>query len=270
MRTWWIFGVCLCVGVALTACAGWALGLLPAHIPYCSLEQGHETCATYNVAFFTSWKLGDFLNWISPAITAAATGAIAWLTKRLWQINLSQLQHGRKVERAYLHGGGEPIGNIAWTENGVVKNFPTFRLDINNHGKTPGELLEYGIGWCKISEVDSLPLLPEYKWYYYRDFVQSNAPRAIKPLKMPSDWDINETVIFGRFGYCDIFGERHSNGFIQHGGKPIRPPHISYVENDPPWDLPNVGGRKHRKYEQDETASALVQLGRSDWRGPSV
>jgi hypothetical protein len=158
-------------------------------------------------------------------------------------------EHIPRVERAYLHGGGAPIGTVAWTENGVTKNFPTFRLDINNHGKTPGELLEYGIGWCKISEVDSLPLLPKYKWYYYRDFVQSNAPRPIKPLKMPSEWNINETVIFGRFGYRDIFGDPHSNGFIQHGGKPIKAPHISYTQIDPSWDLPHVG---KRQYEEDD------------------
>jgi len=161
-------------------------------------------------------------------------------------------EHIPRVERAYLHGGGAPIGTVAWTENGVTKNFPTFRLDINNHGKTPGELLEYGIGWCKISEVDSLPLLPKYKWYYYRDFVQSNAPREIKKLEIPNDIPIGDPVIYRRFGYKDIFGERHSNGFVQHGAKPIMAPHLAYTESDPPWDVPYVGDREHRKYEKSD------------------
>lgn len=160
--------------------------------------------------------------------------------------------HIPRVERAYLHGGGEPIGVQMWPVNGTLQNLPTFRLDINNHGKTPGELLEYGIGWCRIGEVDKLPVMPHYKWYYYRDFVQSNAPREIKKLKIPNDIPIGDAVIYGRFGYKDIFGERHSNGFVQHGAKPIMAPHLAYTESDPPWDVPYVGDREHRKYEKSD------------------
>ena len=202
--------------------------------------------------------IGNFVGDHDKGIVAAFTVILAistiglWVsTNHLWSVTRIAAEHIPRVERAYLHGGGEPIGEDPWNEDSFVKNFPTFRLDINNHGKTPGELLEFGIGWCKISELDSLPPLPKYKWYYYRDFVQSGVPRSIKDIKMPSDIPMRDTVIFGRFGYRDIFEEPHSNGFVQHGGNPIKPPHESYVKADPVWDLPYVGDKDARKYEED-------------------
>jgi hypothetical protein len=205
------------------------------------------------VAYYTK-----VLAWFTGVLALASIGQGFMLlrtdkiTRRAADAAKESADHIPRVERAYLHGGGEPIGVQMWPEKDGVQNLPTFRLDINNHGKTPGELLEYGIGWCRISEIDDLPLTPHYKWYYYRDFVQSNAPREIKKLKMPNDIPISDAVIFGRFGYKDIFGECHSNGFVQHGGNPIMAPHLTYTEADPPWDIPFVGNRKFRKYEKND------------------
>jgi hypothetical protein len=133
-----------------------------------------------------------------------------------------QIAHAHQVERAYISGGGAPIGDRAVTKDGITKAVPLFQLDINNYGKTPGKLLEYGIGWCEIDEVPNLPTRPEYEWHFFRDMIQPGRPsRPIAHLLIPIK-DIPSAVIFGRFGYRDIFGQPHSDGFIQHGGKPIQ------------------------------------------------
>jgi hypothetical protein len=124
-----------------------------------------------------------------------------------------------------------------------------FQFDINNHGKTKGEILEYGYGWCEADKVSELPKRPVYQWVEFRDQIgPGTQSRGIKRLKIPP----NKPVIFGRIGYEDIFGKRHSHGFIQNLGKPIAPPHASYTESDPDWDLPNVG---NRSYEEEEPQS---------------
>jgi hypothetical protein len=155
--------------------------------------------------------------------------------------------HLRKVERAYVSGGGAPTRDRQpITRSGVTKSAYLFKLCINNYGKTPGEILEYGVGWCNADEVDKLPARPQYKWFFYRDMVKPGiGSHGIKWLEIPEG--ISKAVIFGRLGYRDIFGECHSDGFIQEGGKPIIAPHYSYIASDPEWDLPEVGKRRYEK-----------------------
>lgn len=206
MRFWLTFVVSLCVGVALAGFAGWALGLIPDHVPYCYYEQGYKTCATYNVALFTIWKIGEALNWIAPAITAAATGAIALLTKRLWQINRGQLQHGQEVERAYVSGGGPLDG--AYT---------SLLFTIDNSGKTPATMLAYAVEFCPL---DRIPLIPAYNLPNYARRVPYS--ERIPPGKMnnirdaiPIPPDIPRPLLaYGRHWYTDIWKERHSSGFV--------------------------------------------------------
>jgi hypothetical protein len=56
-------------------------------------------------------------------------------------------------------------------------------------------------------------------------------------------------VIYGRISYRDIFGRVHSDGFIQNAAQPITPPHASYIESDPEWDLPKIGRRLYQEEE---------------------
>lgn len=60
--------------------------------------------------------------------------------------------HIPRVERAYLHGGGEPIGVQMWPVNGTLQNLPTFRLDINNHGKHPANCWSMGLGGARLAK----------------------------------------------------------------------------------------------------------------------
>ena len=229
--------------------------------------DGYEKSAIFLISF--AWapfgEIGFFISnyseGISAGITAAATVAVAWFTFTIWKTNQNQLTYSQQVERAYISGGGAPIleevntltmgGVTYYPRSGQrpVKHFREtgwFRLDINNHGKTKGQIVEYGYGWCEVNKVADLPERPVYKWVYYRDQIgPGTQSRPIKRVKIPAD----KRIIFGRYGYVDIFGKCHSDGFIQQAGIPIAPPHASYTEADPEWDLPNVGKRDYKKEE---------------------
>jgi hypothetical protein len=224
-------------------------------------QTGYKDCSKHHIVVVALWKIAEFSNWISPAVTALATGVIAWLTRRLWQISRREWKHNQQVERAFVSGGGSPELRPADDETirqwrdagaeippGATVAVPTgrFRLDINNHGKTRGTIVEYGYGFCEADEVAHLPERPEYRWVYFRDQIgPGTQSRPIKHVQIPD----GEAVIFGRYGYLDIFGRRHSDGFIQNGGTPIQPPFPSYTQSDPDWDLPHVG---RRDYEEEE------------------
>lgn len=177
-----------------------------------------------------------------------------------------QLARSEDIERAYMSAGGSrqppraltpderTKANLGPPPSGTDYFIPSewFQFDVNNHGKTPGEILEYGYGWCEADKVAYLPKFPEYRWVEFRDQIgPGTQSRGIKQIKIPQD----KPVIFGRIGYKDIFGKRHSHSFMQEIGKPIAPPHSSYTETDPLWDVPHVGNRQDRNYQEEEPQS---------------
>src|SRR5262245_22010984 len=62
--------------------------------------------SAWNIVWNIVWNIGKALDHWSALITAIATALIAYFTKTIWDINRSQLQHGRQVERAYISAGG--------------------------------------------------------------------------------------------------------------------------------------------------------------------
>jgi hypothetical protein len=225
-------------------------------------QSSQEYCSTGKV--IGAWRVvGKLVDDWHDDILAASTVVIAVFTLTIWLTGRNELNHSQQVERAYLSGGGAPEyeefttmttgayvprkPHLAPKPMKHVRDTGWFRLDINNHGKTKGQIIEYGYGWCEVDKVADLPERPVYKWVYYRDQIgPGTQSRPIKRVRMP----IGKPIIFGRYGYVDIFGNRHSDGFIQHRGNPIAPPHPSYTEADPAWDLPDIG---RRKYEQEES-----------------
>jgi hypothetical protein len=117
--------------VATLVFAGTSLGLIPSRIPYCSYEDGgYQTCATYNIAIFAIWKIGEALLWVSPVITAAATYFIARFTWLLKGVNDEQLRHNRLVERAYVWPG--------FGRNEPLPNGRRWFITLSNTGRTAG------------------------------------------------------------------------------------------------------------------------------------
>jgi hypothetical protein len=203
------------------------------------------------VAFYT-FVLSIFTGLL--AVVSATQIIFLIRTDKITRITAEAAQksadHIPRVERAYLSGGGAP-SNLQPIDPQNIRagiRHMNFMLDINNYGKTPGELLEFGIGWCEFDEVAQLPTRPNYRWFFFRDFIRPDtSSRHLVEIGIPENARI-DPVIYGRYGYQDIFGAKHSDGFIQRGGTPIIPPHSSYTESDPSWDLPYVGDRRHRRY----------------------
>jgi len=226
------------------------------------------SCKTFNVSSFEDAGIiiGKHPNETAASISAVAAAFIAWFTWTIKQINNKQLARTEDVERAYMSAGGSRQPPRQITEEERIKaGLPPpsgntvyltqsewFQFDVNNHGKTPGEIIEYGYGWCAVDRVANLPEFPNYRWVQFRDQIgPGTQSRGIKRIKISDD----KPVIYGRIGYKDIFGKRHSHGFMQEIGKPIAPPHPSYIETDPEWDVPNVGDRSKRDYQDEEPQS---------------
>jgi hypothetical protein len=88
-------------GLALLAWGAWLLGWIPTYAEYC--EQNPQThqkeCATHHIFLIALWQIGKALDAAAPAITAIATGFIAWFTltlkgatDRLWDAGERQLE----------------------------------------------------------------------------------------------------------------------------------------------------------------------------------
>jgi hypothetical protein len=243
--------VMLVLAVPTALIFAWASFGYPTEGEICEITNGTKNCESYNIFFAATWNFLKAIDHWSVLITALATGAIAYFTFTIRNINRSQLIHAHRVERAYVSGGGVPERRPAraWIDKGdgrlVQATEPTgrFELHVNNYGKTPGELLEIGFGWC---EAGNIPERPEYEWIPHQDWAAPGVgSRHIKTLAAPKT-TLSRPAIYGRFRYRDIFGAPHSDGFIQEGAIPILAPR-RYTESDPEWDLPEVGKRKHEK-----------------------
>lgn len=183
---------------------------------------------------------------ISSAVTAAATFFIAIFTWTLWMTNRDHLSHAREVERAYISGGGAPVAQTVGYSAGSSFSFPggagrtlnplvtptgSFQLNVNNHGKTPGELREIGIGFC---DALAIPPTPNYTLLYFREWIGPGIQsRPIYQIEMPTNF--TNPAIYGRFYYRDIFDDSHSSGFILRitdvGVEPILAP-TAYTNSD--------------------------------------
>jgi hypothetical protein len=214
-----------------------------------SAKHVSDKPADRRLDWLKSWTLSDGIAALALIAFVAQAIYLRLQARELRKSARDRLDYGRKIERAYVSGGGAPVGKKLFIENGVAREHPAFQLDINNFGHTPAELWDLAINWCEFDKVSDLPELPTYKWYFFRDAVQPGiGSRPLKFLKIPTG--LSKPVIYGRYYYRDIFGDGHSNGFIQREGTPIVTPHLSYTEADPEWDdLSRIGKRQYEKEE---------------------
>jgi hypothetical protein len=220
-------------GLLLILIAAWSSDF---HGEICEQPKpDQEHCTRYNLAPFLIIEDFKALDTASVAITSLATAVIAWFTRTIWKINKSQLEHAHQVERSYLSGGGVPETRIV-KQNQVIQKVlegagvpvdpvavrtGNFELHINNHGKTPGQLLKIGFNFC---EADAILETPDYQWHPFPDWIGPGTQSRRYFRLIPIPRELRDPVIYVRFRYLDIFGGKHSCGFIQRGGEPIRAP----------------------------------------------
>lgn len=183
------------------------------------------------LALVTFWRFLESSNNHAEWITAFATAAIAGFTFSIRSINSKQLSHLKDVERAYISGGGGPErGKITLSANSyfggmvagtALTGTPTtievatgnFNLQVHNDGKTVGTLTAYAIGFCSRSE-----LLKTGEVIYDKKAWEDKLPPLCpsRSINTPEKIKIPEgkNVAYGRFWYEDIWGDKHSYGFI--------------------------------------------------------
>jgi hypothetical protein len=143
----------------------------------------------------------------------------------------SLTQHIPQIERAYVSGGGDARGQSG-----------QFRVDVNNFGKTPGEVIRIKFGNCDIGWLNG-QLKPT--WSGAKDWPEWIAPgRQSRPTVF---FDIprsdGKLVVYGRIYYRDIFRHGHSCGFLllvksDGTAEPIAAPTPPYTEDrdEPEYD----------------------------------
>jgi hypothetical protein len=162
------------IGAVLIWFVAWALGL-PRGVYCYEANNGHEECATYYVASVAFSKLGEALNWIAPALTAIATGFIAWFTLTLKKSTdtlakiakntaKAQSEETEIIQRAYLsviplgltpyvlreryacdigfhNSGNLPATHVKWFIRRKVSTDPNRKDFQINEGRFEGDLL---------------------------------------------------------------------------------------------------------------------------------
>jgi hypothetical protein len=153
----------------------------------------------------------DILTAILAAIGTVQLIVFAW---QGWQLKRSvdlAKKRDRILERAYMSGGGVQEREKRLLNGVVVLGGLTgkFEFHLNNHGKTPGELMKIAIEFCDSSNI---PKSPTYKPEPFQDWIgPGTQSRAMKSKEIPKGM----TAVYGRVYYRDIFNLEHSSGFIQ-------------------------------------------------------
>jgi hypothetical protein len=174
----------------------WLIGWVPTYGEYCTQSEhtGYKECTTYHITLLALRHIGKFLDQISPAITAIATGFVGWFTYTIWSVNKNQLSHTRAIERAYLVGGGGPQPNPP----------SHFVLNVNNYGKTPASIKAFAVHACAMVDV-KLPNKPKYD---RKVFIDEIAPAQFKVIDDKTQIpNVVDPVVYGRFWYRDIWKE---------------------------------------------------------------
>jgi len=247
-------------------CAGLAAWWLLAAANYIGNEaQAHQYASYEKEALFLIGfgripvvAAGDIWSFIHEnrdvifaIITVVATAAIAIFTATIWHVNRSQLSHSRQTERAYVSGGGAPETRperqwVGGLHSGGIQEVQVltgnFVVCVNNYGKTPAALQWVGLGFC---DLGSIPPNPVYEFRYRWDWVQpGDRGRRVFAIRIPDA----ATVIYGRFYYRDIFGNRYSSGFVNELGiernrsEPVLAPNAyleERTESEESWPRPD-------------------------------
>ena len=188
--------------------------------------------------------LGTFLYESREAVTAVATAFIALFTLTLWLTSRTQLRHAHRVERAYIScgGAGVVVPQVSTTPTGhPIQRFRAtgdFQVQINNHGKTPGETFRFAIEFRDLDA--ALPSEPVYSNFtHHHNWIgPGTQSRSIFTVAPPANLR-NPMIVYGRVWFRDIFSRtEHWSSFFQNfnretgDSQSIPPPSRAYTD----WD----------------------------------
>jgi hypothetical protein len=111
-------------------------------------------------------------------------------------------EHIPRVERAYLTGGG-PVGTVG------SQRF--FRIEVENHGKTPAYLCAFDVHFATLEEVRAGPQ-PVFPMRLYDDRIKPGG--ELKPLDWIPITRPDANVIYGAFWYQDLLKRERIFRFI--------------------------------------------------------
>jgi hypothetical protein len=207
-------------------------------------NRSGKVCESYNILFVTAWKIAKAIDHWSVLITALATGVIALFTAIIWTINRKQLRHAHRVERAYISCGGfgefTPQIITSHTSHPIQGRRFTgaFQLQVNNHGKTPGETFRFAIEFRDADVV--LPTEPTYgNIIHHHNWIgPGTQSRSLLSVNPPANLR-NPMIVYGRVWFRDIFSRtEHWSSFFQSfnretgDSQSILPPTRAYTD----WD----------------------------------
>ena len=154
--------------------------------------------------------LGDAIMWLDAhegALTFVATAFIGVFTWVIACVNRRQLRHARRVDRAYVTGGGD-----IWTDEKTGKQY--FRLDIENHGQTPAFVRAYDVRFAKLTDLqDEFPTVRNVKKRPLVDGVSPQGGRRKIFTKIERE-KLSDDAVFGAVWYEDVWGDEHPSRFI--------------------------------------------------------
>jgi hypothetical protein len=113
--------------------------------------------------------------------------------------------HSRAADRAYLTGGGDV------TEQDGEQ---FFRLDVENHGKTPAQLIAYDVRFAKLAELQAeFPTARRVRKRFPN--VDGISPTgARKKIYTDVKREAAADAVYGAIWYKDIWGKGHRSRFV--------------------------------------------------------
>lgn len=148
---------------------------------------------------------GEVLHANNGTIQAVSAFIVMLLTIVLGSIAYVQLRHSRKMERAYLTSGGDFEERDGWK---------AFRLDIENHGKTPALVTGYDVRFAVLKQlVEEFPTArPVCERFRHKDGISPGGARKL--VYTGQERNDGDDVVYGAVWYTDIWGDRYKTRFI--------------------------------------------------------
>jgi len=194
----------------------------PANYSVCYENEytNNEHCAPYTIGPLIVFEILKFFTAYNGAITAIATGVIAYFTYTIWRASDDSLSHSRQVERAYVSADAKVIfrGKTEIVGTGRIIAMPELpdswlSIVLDNNGKTAAFVDEIAVVTCG---VEMLTPKPDYrKSERLADISLSPGAREIPTFRFDMR-TVAGKIVYGRVYYTDIYKQRHSSGFIRH------------------------------------------------------